>query len=141
MKGFISMWYFGKLAYAEIKLLSQIKLDTIHSNGFVTGLLLVILTYGKWYFTSSFDTHLSGIHRICYILNLSTRHHLKCTLILLLRLMESVDDFLCFATTEGNLIFIHEYSKLLVKHTAKKKKKLIVCISGPVFSTSMGLNF
>lgn len=30
------MWYFGILTYAEIKLLSQIKLDKIHRNGFVT---------------------------------------------------------------------------------------------------------
>lgn len=102
------MWYFGHLTYAEIKLLSQIKLDTILRNSFVTGLIItwniglwkVILRFQIW---RAFEWNLQKLLHFKIV-------YQKCILILLIRLMESVDDFLCFAATEGNSIFVHEYS-------------------------------
>lgn len=43
------MGYIGSLNYAEIKLFSQIKLDTIHNNSFVNSLIICLeyLTCGK----------------------------------------------------------------------------------------------
>lgn len=116
------MEFFGSLSYAEIKLLSQIKLGTIHRNTFVTGFITylghlsvaeVILWFVETntFFTSSFKMYLNSVCRSCYILRfLSTRNHLKCILISVLRLMESVEDFLRSAATQGNLISIHKYS-------------------------------
>lgn len=126
----------------------------MHRNTFVTGFIiyfrhLSVAEVILWpvetniCFTSSFEMYLNSVCRSCYILRfLSTRNHLKCILILVLRSTGSVDDFLCSAATQGNLISIHKYSWLLVKHAPKKRKKVFNSLCAwAIISYTHGIQF